>query len=123
VQLWSNFDQGFGRPSQPEAADNSNIHGQSADRPEGADAKSMAYTQALPPQDRPQLNGFETDPQQDLTDDAGPISQDPLPGMSDRDRYGLKGLLGMLKGPYPDQAALITGVDIATLGFDLNSTE
>ncbi|KAL5348353.1 transcriptional regulator [Pseudogymnoascus australis] len=64
-------------------------------------------------------NGFEADP----ADEAGPISQDPLPGMSDRDRYGLKGLIEMLKGPYPDQAALITGVDIAALGFDLNTTE
>jgi CCR4-NOT transcription complex subunit 2 len=56
-------------------------------------------------------------------DDNGPNVEDPLPGMSDIDRYGLKGLLAMLKGPYPDQAALITGVDINTLGLDLNSTE
>jgi hypothetical protein len=29
----------------------------------------------------------------------------------------------MLKGPYPDQAALASGIDITTLGFDLNTTE
>lgn len=43
--------------------------------------------------------------------------------MNDKDRFGLKGLLAMLKGPYPDQAALVSGIDIAALGFDLNTTE
>jgi hypothetical protein len=113
VKVVSNCDQGFTRPPLSEAADNLSPHGQ----PATADAKSIPYNQPIPPQSQP--NGFETDP----TDEAGPISQDPLPGMSDRDRYGLKGLIEMLKGPYPDQAALITGVDIAALGFDLNTTE
>lgn len=113
MKLVSNSDQGFSRPPLPEAAESLSPHGQ----PATADAKSIPYNQPIPPQ--PQPNGFETDP----TDEAGPISQDPLPGMSDRDRYGLKGLIEMLKGPYPDQAALITGVDIAALGFDLNTTE
>ncbi|ELR07512.1 hypothetical protein VC83_02105 [Pseudogymnoascus destructans] len=104
---------GFSRPPLSEAADNLSPHGQ----PATTDAKSIPYNQTLPPQSQPK--GFEADP----ADEAGPISQDPLPGMSDRDRYGLKGLIEMLKGPYPDQAALITGVDIAALGFDLNTTE
>ncbi|OBT54492.1 hypothetical protein VE04_04180, partial [Pseudogymnoascus sp. 24MN13] len=104
---------GFSRPPLSEAAESLSPHGQ----PATADAKSVPYNQPIPPQS--QANGFEADP----TDEAGPISQDPLPGMSDRDRYGLKGLIEMLKGPYPDQAALITGVDIAALGFDLNTTE
>ncbi|KFZ22872.1 hypothetical protein V502_02665 [Pseudogymnoascus sp. VKM F-4520 (FW-2644)] len=108
---------GFSRPPLSEAADNLSPRGQPTDRPAAADAKSIPYNQPIPPQ--PQPNGFEADP----TDEAGPISQDPLPGMSDRDRYGLKGLIEMLKGPFPDQAALITGVDIAALGFDLNTTE
>ncbi|KFY06017.1 hypothetical protein V492_08184, partial [Pseudogymnoascus sp. VKM F-4246] len=103
----------FSRPPPSEAADNLSPHGQ----PAAADGKSIPFNQPLPPQSQP--NGFEADP----SDEAGPISQDPLPGMSDRDRYGLKGLIEMLKGPYPDQAALITGVDIAALGFDLNTTE
>lgn len=117
MQPGSNFNQGFSRPPLSEAADNLSPHGQLTDRPAAADAKSIPYNQPIPPQ--PQPNGFEADP----TDEAGPISQDPLPGMSDRDRYGLKGLIEMLKGPFPDQAALITGVDIAALGFDLNTTE
>lgn len=117
MQLGSNFYQGFTRPPPSEAADNLSTHGQLTDRPAAADAKSIPYNQPVPPQSQP--NGFEADP----ADEAGPISQDPLPGMSDRDRYGLKGLIEMLKGPYPDQAALITGVDIAALGFDLNTTE
>ncbi|OBT66226.1 hypothetical protein VE03_04383 [Pseudogymnoascus sp. 23342-1-I1] len=107
---------GFTRPPLSEAADNLSPRGQITDRP-AADAKSIPYNQPIPPQSQP--NGFEADP----ADEAGPISQDPLPGMSDRDRYGLKGLIEMLKGPFPDQAALITGVDIAALGFDLNTTE
>ncbi len=58
-----------------------------------------------------------------IANEEGPIVQDPLPGMSDRDRYGLKGLFGLLNGPYPDQAMLMSGIDINTLGFDLSSTE
>ncbi len=56
-------------------------------------------------------------------EDPAPEVEDPLAGMNDKDRFGLKGLLAMLKGPYPDQAALASGIDITTLGFDLNSTE
>lgn len=115
--------QGFGRPLQSEATDVSNMRGPPLDPSVAAEAKAIAYPQVVPSQDRSQPNGFQNDPPHDLTEEAGPMIQDPLPGMSDRDRYGLKGLLSMLKGPYPDQAALITGVDITTLGFDLNSTE
>lgn len=85
--------------------------------------KTMTYPQGGTPQDRSQTNGFEVDSTRDHAEEPSPMVQDPLPGMSDRDRYGLKGLFATLKGPYPDQAALITGVDVTTLGFDLNSTE
>lgn len=64
-----------------------------------------------------QTNDFGT------TEDPSPEVEDPLAGMNDKDRFGLKGLLAMLKGPYPDQAALVSGIDITTLGFDLNTTE
>jgi CCR4-NOT transcription complex subunit 2 len=57
------------------------------------------------------------------SEDPAPEVEDPLAGMNDKDRFGLKGLLAILKGPYPDQAALISGIDITTLGFDLNTTE
>lgn len=66
---------------------------------------------------QPPANDFET------TGDPAPEIEDPLAGMNDKDRFGLKGLLAMLKGPYPDQAALVSGIDITTLGFDLNTTE
>jgi CCR4-NOT transcription complex subunit 2 len=66
---------------------------------------------------KPQANDFAT------TEDPTPEVEDPLAGMNDKDRFGLKGLLAMLKGPYPDQAALASGIDITTLGFDLNTTE
>jgi CCR4-NOT transcription complex subunit 2 len=43
--------------------------------------------------------------------------------MSEKDRFSLKGLLTILKGPFADQNALMSGIDITSLGFDLNSTE
>lgn len=74
-------------------------------------------------QQRQQTNDFGISSSQDASDDPTPDVEDPLAGMSDKDRFGLKGLLSTLKGPYADQAALITGIDINTLGFDLNLTE
>jgi CCR4-NOT transcription complex subunit 2 len=70
-----------------------------------------------------QPNGFEYDNIQNMVENSGPEIEDPLPGASDKDRFGLKGLLAVLKGPYPDQAALITGMDVHSLGLDLNSNE
>jgi len=49
--------------------------------------------------------------------------EDPCAGMSDLDRFGIKGLLSILKGPYPDHATLMTGIDIPTLGLDLSTSE
>ncbi|CZT43855.1 related to cell division control protein CDC36 [Rhynchosporium secalis] len=48
--------------------------------------------------------------------------QDPLPGMSEMDRWGLKGFSVMMNN-FPDYAALVTGTDMANFGFDLNSNE
>lgn len=64
-----------------------------------------------------QTNDFGT------SEDPTPEAEGPLAVMNSKDRFGLKGLLAMLKGPYPDQAALISGIDITSLGFDLNTTE
>lgn len=55
--------------------------------------------------------------------DQSPVIEDPLVGMSDKDRYGLKGLIQVLKGTYPDQAALYTGIDVSTLGLEMNTSE
>lgn len=74
--------------------------------------------ESLAPMDR-----MTADPAVLMHGEDGPMIQDPLPGMSDRDRFGVKGLFGTLKGPFPDQAALITGIDINSLGFDLSTPE
>lgn len=58
-----------------------------------------------------------------MPEEPAPEIEDPLQGMSEKDRFGLKGLLAILKGPYADQAALASGIDITSLGFDLNSSE
>lgn len=47
---------------------------------------------------------------------------DPLAHMSEKDKWGLKGF-SYLMNNYPDYAAMVTGVDLNTLGFDLNSSE
>lgn len=51
------------------------------------------------------------------------LVEDPCAGMSDIDRFGIKGYLTIAKGPYPDQSALMTGIDIASLGLDLGTSE
>jgi len=55
-------------------------------------------------------------------EDTGPEVQDPLAGMSDIDRWGLKGFLYMMNN-FPDYAALATGIDVASFNLDLNSRE
>lgn len=59
--------------------------------------------------------------------EEGPIPEmeieDPCAGMSDIDRFGLKGYYTMLKGPYGDQAALMAGIDLNGLGLDLATSE
>jgi len=49
--------------------------------------------------------------------------EDPCSGMSDLDRFGIKGYLALAKGPYPDQATLMTGIELSGLGLDLNTSE
>lgn len=72
-------------------------------------------------QGRPGDFKFGSLPEQ--VEEAQPEVEDPLPGMSDKDRWGLKGFFTTLKGSYPDQAALIAGIDISALGLDLASNE
>lgn len=59
---------------------------------------------------------------QSNTEEAGPEVQDPLAGMSELDRWGLKGFTLMMNN-YPDYAALVTGHDVHALGLDLSSPE
>ncbi|KAH6716918.1 hypothetical protein BKA61DRAFT_600735 [Leptodontidium sp. MPI-SDFR-AT-0119] len=59
---------------------------------------------------------------QSNADESNLEVQDPLPGMSEMDRWGLKGFSVMMNN-FPDYAALISGTDMANFGFDLNSNE
>ncbi|WEW59718.1 transcriptional regulator [Emydomyces testavorans] len=49
--------------------------------------------------------------------------QTPLAQMSDRDKYGLAGLLRMIHSESPDVASLAIGQDLMSLGLDLNQPE
>jgi CCR4-NOT transcription complex subunit 2 len=51
-----------------------------------------------------------------------PKPVDPLEGMSQDDRYGLKGLRTMMNS-YPDYHATVVGIDPVTLGLDLSFSE
>lgn len=65
---------------------------------------------------------FRLPSRQDQMDNTTPEVEDPLAGFSDKDRFGLKGLTALLSS-YPDQAALIAGLDISNFGFDVGATE
>jgi CCR4-NOT transcription complex subunit 2 len=48
--------------------------------------------------------------------------QDPLAGMAEVDKWGLKGLRTLMNN-YPDYNAMVIGIDPSTLGLDLTSPE
>jgi CCR4-NOT transcription complex subunit 2 len=54
--------------------------------------------------------------------DRTPEVVDPLAGMSESDKWGLKGLRTLMSN-YPDFNAMVTGIDPAELGLDLSTTE
>jgi CCR4-NOT transcription complex subunit 2 len=57
------------------------------------------------------------------TADNGPSgSQDPLAGLSAKDRWGLKGLRHLMDA-HPDYNTLLVGVEPTALGVDLTSNE
>lgn len=55
-------------------------------------------------------------------EDSGPEIQDPLAHMNEADRWGLKGFSLMMTN-FPDYAAMVSGDNIASFGFDLGSNE
>lgn len=59
---------------------------------------------------------------QSNAEEPGSEVQDPLAHMTEIDRFGLKGFSYMMNN-FPDYTALVTGSDVANLGFDLNSSE
>lgn len=54
---------------------------------------------------------------------AQPRSKTPLAHMSELDRFGLPGLLEMIRNENSDVSSLAIGQDLTTLGLDLNSSE
>ena len=62
----------------------------------------------------------------DLADSPGGAQQrtkTPLSQMSELDRYGLAGLLEMIRNENVDVSSLAIGHDLTSLGLDLNSSE
>lgn len=59
---------------------------------------------------------------QSNAEDSGPEIHDPLAGMNEIDKWGLKGFSLMMSN-FPDYAAMVAGDNVAAYGLDLNSTE
>jgi CCR4-NOT transcription complex subunit 2 len=59
---------------------------------------------------------------QSNVEESGPEVQDPLAGMNEIDRWGLKGFSLMMSN-FPDYATMVAGDNIQSFGFDLGSTE
>lgn len=59
---------------------------------------------------------------EETTDNNETQVQDPLEGMSQIDKWGLKGLRTLME-KYPDYNALMMGMDPNTLGLDMNTNE
>ncbi|KAI0204965.1 hypothetical protein F4808DRAFT_412776 [Astrocystis sublimbata] len=58
----------------------------------------------------------------DNEDVQPPTSRDPLAGMAEIDKWGIKGLRTLMNN-YPDYAACVGGMDPSAFGFDLTSPE
>lgn len=65
---------------------------------------------------------FKLSSRQEQLESTTPEVEDPLAGFSDKDRFGLKGLTAILNS-YPDQAALIGGLDLPSYGFEIAAGE
>jgi hypothetical protein len=116
----TNLTQGFSRSTQLSI---SNSLGQSQPSQNQSRPDALASVIAASQQQQHQGNDLRFGPQQGSLEEPSPVVEDPLSGMSDKDRFGLKGLIQILKGTYPDQAALYTGIDVSTLGLEMNSSE
>lgn len=64
---------------------------------------------------------LSTKPRDDKETHA-PEAADPLAGMSESDKFGIKGLRTLMNNN-PDYQALIVGMDPSTMGLDMNSQE
>ncbi|KAI1133096.1 CobW/HypB/UreG, nucleotide-binding domain-containing protein [Nemania abortiva] len=80
---------------------------------------------AQPPEVRNPLGAIGTNETQsnknkESEDVQSPVVRDPLAGMAEIDKWGIKGLRTLMNN-YPDYAACITGLDPTTFGLDLTS--
>ncbi|KAI6709483.1 hypothetical protein JHW43_007981 [Diplocarpon mali] len=87
-------------------------------------ASSSSRTDVPPPHDAARSLNMNPsiDSSQSNADESGPEVQDPLPGMGEMDRWGLKGFSFMLNN-FPGYAALVNGTELSNFGLDLNSNE
>ncbi len=65
----------------------------------------------------------QAEPPQGFSSDSRSVTQLPSAQMSELDRFGLQGLLATLQNDGTDQANLVFGMDLNTLGLDLHRPE
>lgn len=65
-------------------------------------------------------DGSGSKPNDALAEASSSAAQDPLAGMSEADKWGIKGLLALM-AKYPAYNALVHGMNPAEFGLDLNS--
>jgi hypothetical protein len=90
----------------------------------GSDGAAQGAAPALGAPGFEAISGAPAPARADVQEQVLPAtgSGDLLEGMSDEDKWGIKGLKTLLAN-YPDYNTLILGIDPAELGLDLNSTE
>lgn len=93
-------------------------------RDDGPPAQAVQDAVGLPAEARNSLGTIGKDGSggsaNDTPAETSSASQDPLAGMSEADKYGIKGLLALM-AKYPAYSALAHGMNPAEFGLDLNS--
>ncbi|KAI9651930.1 MAG: hypothetical protein M1829_002107 [Trizodia sp. TS-e1964] len=79
--------------------------------------------QQHPPQLQSQQQSFLTDPHDSSQAVSIPADSTNLGVMGELDKWGLTGLLTIIRNENADQGALATGQDLTALGLDLNSSD
>jgi CCR4-NOT transcription complex subunit 2 len=83
--------------------------------------QNQAQIQQL--QQQQQQSGIISGDGQESSTTGQSTEQPSLSQLSELDRFGLAGLLGMIHSENPDTASLAVGQDLMTLGLDLNQPE
>ncbi|KAG9248476.1 NOT2 family protein-like protein [Calycina marina] len=77
---------------------------------------------SAPMDERTTANSARDNETNQQSEKSKPEFFDPLAGMSELDRWGLKGFTTLMSN-YPSYAALVCGRDLSNMGFDLTSSE